>query len=97
MLVILLKKTYFSSKITEVDDKIPSTSGLATKTALTAVANKISDVSGLAKASALTAAENKIPDVTDLVAKTDFDAELKDISDRVINQKTYFLITSKKN
>ena len=78
-----VKKTYFNSKITEVEGKIPSTSGLATKFALNAVENKIPDVSGLATASALTAVENKIPDVTNFVTKTDFDAKLKDISDRV--------------
>ena len=41
------------------------------------------DVSGLATASALTAVENKIPDITSLITKTDFDAKLKNISDRV--------------
>ena len=54
-----VKKTYFNSNITEVEGKIPSTSGLATKSALTAVENKITDVSGLATASVLTAVENK--------------------------------------
>ena len=91
-----VKKTYFNSKITEVEGKIPSTSGLATKSALTAVENKIPNVSGLATASALTAVENKIPDVTNLVTKTDFDAKLKDISDRVTKDKSkdLLLITS---
>ena len=62
-----VKKTYFNSKITEVECKIPSTSRLTTKSALTAVENKIPDVNGLATASALTAVENKLPDVTNLV------------------------------
>ena len=86
------KKTYFNSKITEVEDKIPSTSGLATKCALTAVENKIPDVSGLATVSALTDIENKIPDVTNLVTKTDFDAKLKEISDRVTKNKSKDLL-----
>ena len=65
----LVKKTYFNSKITEVEGKIPSTNGLATKSALTAVENKIPDVSGLATTSVLTGVENKIPNVTSLVTK----------------------------
>ena len=84
-----VKKTYFNSKITEVEGKIPSTSGLATKSALTAVENKIPDVSSLATASAV---ENKIPDVTNLVTKTDFDAKLKDIIDRVTKNKSKDLL-----
>ena len=36
-------------KLTELEDKIPDISSLATKTALTAVANKIPDVSSLVK------------------------------------------------
>ena len=44
-----LKKTDFDSKITEVEGKISSISGLATSSALTAVENKIPDVSSLVK------------------------------------------------
>ena len=43
----LVKKTDLNAKITEVEGKIPSISGLATNSALTAVENKIPDVSGL--------------------------------------------------
>ena len=80
----------------KVKKKIPDISGLASKTELTAVENKIPDVSGLATASALTAIENKIPDITSLITKIDFDAKLKNLSDRVTNNKskTYFLIMS---
>ena len=52
----------------------------------------IPDVSGLATASALTAIENKILNVTGLVTKTDFDAKLKDISDRVAKNKSRDLL-----
>ena len=69
MLLVLLKKTDFDSKITEVESKIPNISGLATNSSLTAV-------------------ENKIPDITSLITKTDFDAKLKNISDRVTNNKS---------
>ena len=72
--------------------KIRDISGLASKAELTAVENKIPDVSGLATASALTAVENKIPDVTSLITKIDFDARLKNISDRVTNNKSKDLV-----
>ena len=44
-----VKKTDYSSKITEIEGKIPNSSGLATNSALTAVENKRPDVSGLVK------------------------------------------------
>ena len=45
----LVKKTTFNAKITEVEDKIPNITGLATSSALTAVENKIPDFSSLVK------------------------------------------------
>ena len=45
----MVKKTDFNAKVTEIEGKIPSISGLATNTALTAVENKIPDVSSLVK------------------------------------------------
>ena len=76
----------------KVKKKIPDVSGLASKTELAAVENKIPDVSGLTTASALTVVENKIPDITSLIKKTDFDAKLKNISDRVTNIKSKDLL-----
>ena len=76
----------------KVKKKNPDINGLASKTEVTAVENKIPDVSGLATASALTAVENKIPDITSLITKTDFDAKLKNISDRVTNNKSKDLL-----
>ena len=46
MQLVLLKK-----KLTELENKMPVVSSLATKTALTAVENKIPDVSCLVKKS----------------------------------------------
>ena len=43
----LAAKADFNYKITEVENKIPSISGLVTNSALTAVENKIPDISGL--------------------------------------------------
>ena len=76
----------------KVKEKIHDISGLASKTELTAVENKIPDVSGLATASALTAVENKIPDITSLITKTDFDTKLKNISNKVTNNKSKDLV-----
>ena len=47
MLVHLLKKTGFNSKITEIEGNIPSITSLGTSSALPAVENKMPDVSGL--------------------------------------------------
>ena len=95
----LATKSSITRLITEQEDytdkvqkKIPDISGLASKTELTAVENKIPDVSGLATASALTAVENKVPDITSLITKTDFDAKLKNISNRVTNNKSKYLL-----
>ena len=43
------KTTDYDVKITEIESKIPSISGLATNSALTGVENKIPDVSSLVK------------------------------------------------
>ena len=45
----MVKKTDFNAKVTEIEGKIPSFSGLATNSASTAVKNKIPDVSSLVK------------------------------------------------
>ena len=45
ILVVLLKKTDYDSKIIDIGGKIPDISILATKTALTTVENKIPNVS----------------------------------------------------
>ena len=45
----LFKKAYYIQKISEIEIKIPSISGLVTTFALTAVKNKITDVSNLVK------------------------------------------------
>ena len=45
--MIQVKKTDLNPKITEIENKIPSISGLATNSALTAVENKIPSLSNL--------------------------------------------------
>ena len=53
ILVDLLIKTDYSAKLTEIESKIPSISGLVSTFPLIAVENKISDVSHLVKKSRL--------------------------------------------
>ena len=45
----LAKKTDYNSKITEIENKMPSISGLATNAALTTAGNKILNISSLVK------------------------------------------------
>ena len=82
---LIIEQEDYTDKIKK---KIPDISGLASKTELTDVENKIPDIGGLATASALTSVENKIPDITSLITKIDFDAKLKNISERVTNNKS---------
>ena len=49
MLLVWLKKTDFNTKVTEIEGKITSITGLATNSELTAVENKIPDVSSFVK------------------------------------------------
>ena len=45
----MVNKTDFNAKVTEIEGKIPSISGLATNSELTDVENKIPDVNSLVK------------------------------------------------
>ena len=47
--MVLLKKTNYNTKITELENKIPDISNLATKTALAAIKNKKHSASNLVK------------------------------------------------
>ena len=61
-----VKKTDFNAKVTEIEGKIPSISGLATNLSLTAVENKIPDISSLVKKTdyniKISEIENKVND-----------------------------------
>ena len=50
----LIKKTEYNVKITEIEGKVPSISGLATNAALSAVEEKIPNVSNLVKKQSIT-------------------------------------------
>ena len=45
----VIKKTDYNSRITEIENKIPDISNLATETELNTVENKIPDTNGLIK------------------------------------------------
>ena len=47
------------------------------------IESKITNITGLVTNSALTAVENKIPDVSNVVKKTDYDAKILDIENKV--------------
>ena len=90
----MVKKTDLNAKITEVEGKIPSISGLATNLALTAVENKIPNISNLVSKTeyATKISEIKNGYVTnaaldarhkDLVRRTTFEFEFKKVDDKV--------------
>ena len=66
----MVKKTDFNAKITKVEGKIPSITGLATSSALTAVENKIPDINSLVKK---TDSETKISDIEKKITDHDHD------------------------
>ena len=70
----IIKKTDYNANITEIENKIPDISNLATKTVLNTVENKIPDTSVLVKKTDYNAkiAEigGKIPDISSLPTKT---------------------------
>ena len=82
-------KTKYNTEKTELENKIPDTSGLVKKinynTKITELENKIPDIGNLATKTALTAIENKIPSVNNLVKKTDYNTKITDIENKLNN------------
>ena len=70
----VIEKADYNAKITEIENKIPDISNLATKTSLNTVENKIPDTNGLVKKTdynaKITEIEGKIPDISNLATKT---------------------------
>ena len=70
----VIKKADYNAKITEIENKIPDVTNLATKTSLNTVENKIPDTGGLVKKTdynaKITEIEGKIPDISNLAIKT---------------------------
>ena len=71
----VVKKTKYTAKIKNIEDKTPNKTNFATKTTLNAKINEVKaeipSVNNLATNTALTAVENKMPDVSVLATKTD--------------------------
>ena len=92
----MVKKTDFNSKITEVEGKIPSISGLATSSALTAVEDKIPDASSLVTKTDFYAKvieiEGKIPSISGLatsLALTAVENEIPNVTSLVTKTDFY--------
>ena len=86
----MVKKTDYSSKITELENKIPNVNGFLLTSVfnskITEVENKIPDIKNLVGRAEVTAVENKIPNISNLVLKTDYTAEVTKIkNDYVTN------------
>ena len=83
-------------KVTEIEGKIPSITGLPTNLELSPVENKIPGVSSLVKKTdfntKVTEVEGKIPDVSSLIKKTDSDTKFKKNSDRGAKNKAKHLL-----
>ena len=100
ILVVWLKKTDFNSKVTEIEGKIPSITGLATNSELTAIENKIPDVRSLVKNTdfntKVAEIEGKINEISSL-KKTGYAAEIANIkNDYVTNARHKDLIQKTK-
>ena len=82
-------KTKYNTDKTELENKIPYTSGLVKKTnyntKITELVNEIPDISNLATKTTLTAIENKIPSVSNLFKKTDYNTKITDIEIKLNN------------
>ena len=76
-------KTKYDTDKSELENKIPDTSGPLKKTdyntKIIEIEVKISNVSSLATKTALTTVENKIPYVSNLVNKTDYNTKVTEI------------------
>ena len=69
----VVKRDVYHAKITNIEDKIPDITNLATKTTFNAKINEVKgetpNITNLATTNAYTAVENKIPNVSNLVKK----------------------------
>ena len=87
----VVKKTDCNAKIKNIEDKIPDTTNVATKTILNTNINEVKveipSISGLETTSALTDVENKIPNVSNLVKKTNYDTKVNEIEKKITDHK----------
>ena len=100
--MMLLKKLHIIYKYdtdrSELENKIPDTSGLVEKTdyktKIAEIEGKISNVSNLATKAALPTVENKIPSVSSLVNKTDYNTKITEIENELNNHNHNKYITT---
>ena len=96
----VIKNTDYNAKITEIENKFPDISNLATKTALNTIENKIPDTSNLVKKTdyntKITEIEGKIPDISNLATKTALTAVENKIPD-ISNLATKTALTNLSN
>ena len=82
-------KTKYNTGKTELENKIPDTSGIVKKTnyntKITELEIKNPDISNLATKASLTAVENKLPSVNNLVKKRDYNTKITDIENKLNN------------
>ena len=81
----------------ELENKIPDTSGLVKKTNYDAkiadIEDKIPGVSNLVTKTALTTVENKIPSVSSLVKKTDYNTKVTEIENKLNHDHDKYITT----
>ena len=86
------KKADYSSKTTELENKIPNVNGFLLTSVLiskiTEVENKIPVIKNLASKTELKAVENKIPNISNLVTKTDYAAKITKIKNDYVTNTT---------
>ena len=82
-------KTKYDTDKSELENKIPDTSGFVKKTdystKINEIEGKIPDISNLATKTALTTVENKIPSISNLVKKTDYETKVTEIENKLNN------------
>ena len=91
-------KTKYDTDKSELENKIPGTSGLVKKTdydsKITDIEDKIPYISGLATKTALYAVESKIPSVGSLVKKSDYNTKVTEIENKLNNHEHDKYITT---
>ena len=86
-------KTKYDMDKSELENKIPDTSGLVKKTDYNTKIAEI-DVSNLATKTVLTTIENKIPSVSNFVKKTDYNTKITEIENKLKNHNHDKYITT---
>ena len=84
----VVKKDIYNVKIKIIEDKLPDSTNLVTKTTLNAKRNEVKgevpSITNLATTTALIAAENKIPNVSNLVKKkTEYNTKTNEIEKKI--------------